>query len=266
MNQLARLFISTLPLLSVVILFSSCQQEDDIQPNDDLSLNELKWEPKTQYFAQFYQSFFNQNPLSTTSAQILNQQENFWEDRQPFSIQSAGSGYICDLGPDDPTSFLAFSVIASESIPENTQPPYYKSKLEISVPFAPRAFETQESFYGLLKEGTYEFADSFLDFGSFIINYQIGDKLYSSQNVDNESFKIRVSNLIKVSPKFNEVPAGNNGLPASVDATFTFSCLLKSSDNDFLLIKNAVVRGKYYRQTLPDLYWEDWGKGWNANR
>ncbi len=255
-------YFSRYVLFLLCFVFFACQHEDDVDPNQDL--NQRAWYPATPYFAQFSLLFFDQNPVDFKAAVQKSQVDNFWENSEPYFIQSGGSGMICEDEVEGLSSYLSFAVIVSESIPENTEPPYFKSKLEIEVPYAPNAYDTQEKFYGLLPEGTYAYGQYYSDYGKFVIRYTLDDKLYSSQYVDNSTFQMKVSDKVKVLPDFKTEPAGNNGVPASVEATFTFSCLLMSEDGEYLLIENAKIRGKYYRSSLFNSYWDDWGKGWDS--
>ena len=139
----------------------------------------------------------------------------------------------------------------------------FPRSLDIAALFSCNDYSTQENFYQLLQSSNYAFANNYNDFGKFIIQYYTDDQLYSSINVENSSFQINVSNIEEIKPQFHTEPSGNNGVPASVDVTLTFSCLLVNSNGDHLLIENAKVNGRFYRQSPGGYYWEDWGKGWN---
>lgn len=266
-------FYLVISFLIVTIQFG-CQPDEDLIPWEENSLCDsnsfqendlLQSVPETELYGQFSLVFFDQNPLEFTSARPTGSTFEFWENKDAYQIGSGGSGN-CGEGYEYITSpYMSIGLLLSEFDNSSENAHQYKRFLNIQVPFPCDSFSTQEKFYDLLKEESYDFGNSWEDFSDFIIEYKVEGKSYSSLGVDNSIFSISVSDLKNKKPIFNTEPNGNNGNPASVEATFKFCALLKSEDGKYLLIQNAQIRGRYFRMAPWGYYWEDWGKGWDQN-
>ncbi|PZX55504.1 hypothetical protein LV84_02643 [Algoriphagus ratkowskyi] len=255
MKQFSYSFLSAILAL---FIFSSCLEDVDFVPELE------NCEVDTDHFGQFSLAFYNSNPQESSSIKNISYEALCWENTYPIQIGGIGTGN-CGDGYEYITNPRLASGISLAEFDTAADPDQYSYKryLEILVSFGCDQYSTQEKFYGLLSQGDYKLAFTQDDFSAFTLNYYDGKKRYSSLGVDNSNSELNVSNLVNVKPDFNQEPAGNNGLPASVEATFTFSGLLKAEDGSYLSVENAKVRGQYYRQAPWGYFWEDWGKGWN---
>ena len=108
----------------------------------------------------------------------------------------------------------------------------------------------------MFENDKYNFAVKEEDYGKFIVTFIIRDKVYSSLNVNNSNFKVDISDIERIEPINSVVPVENSWNPASVKATLKFSCLLGSYDGEYVLIENAEIRGRFFRQA-------PWGFNWD---
>lgn len=233
-------------ILILMILFAviSCEKEE-FEPLEKDKIS-------TEFYGLLRLNFYSKNPLIEKKAKSSKEENIYWNDQYPIQVVSVGSTSSVNIIPCLITGISIYEYDPSK--------PYYTllRYLRIDLPFCYEGFSTQEVFYRLLKNGDYNFAFESEDSGKLIIKYQDRDVEYSSIDVDNTSFKINVSDAEKIEPVFGPGPHGNNGLPAAIDATLKFSCLLKNSKGEFLLIEEAEVRGRFYRQYPNGYFWDDW--------
>jgi len=247
-----------LKLFVIIIVFGGCE-DGELKPF-------IECETETEYYGQFILKYYDENPLNSGRQHTSSVDQICWNDLYPIQIGAGGNGNCGDGYEGILNPYMGLGVTLYEydqNMPEYTS---HLRGFHIQAPFACDDFSTQENFYQLLQVGEYHFASDFDDFGKFIIkftDYSDGTSIYSSEGVDNDEFRISVDSIINIKPRFHSEPIGNNGIPASIEATLNFSCLLKNGDGKYLLIENAELRGRFYRQSPWGYYWDDWGKGWD---
>ncbi|PXY02932.1 hypothetical protein DF185_02225 [Marinifilum breve] len=239
----------TLSILMVLLSYDKKEVETELISNCEIT---------TEYFGTFILKVFSKN-----EERQIKKENICWNNEYPIQIGSGGLGN-CGIGYEDELNpYLSSTINISEydiSKPESNS---IIRSMEIEFLSVCNDYSTQESFYNLIQNGNYKFASSRRDFGKFIVSYTAQGKTFRSVDVDNNKMQVSISDTEYIKPKFNTEPNGNNGLPASTKATLTFSCLLKNSDGEFVEIKNAKIRGKFFRQSPWGYYWDDWGKGWD---
>lgn len=229
--------------LSVIIIFNEgCTEEEDL-----LLTSLAGCETNTDFYGKM----------------LLGQELICWNNDYPYQIGSGGTGN-CGEGyeyVENPFMSLGMSLEAYDT--EEAEYTSLDKIINIEIRFACEGFSTQEKFYDLISVDQYSFAESYEDFGKFIVKYQKDGETYSSLLADNSQSYVEIRDIVPIKPQFTTEPNGNNGLPASMDIQINFSGQLSNEAGDIIAIKNAEVRGKVYRQSPWGYYWEDWGKGWN---
>lgn len=224
-------------VLPVFLIQSSCTDDEDVIPQDLASCN-----PTTQYYGKV----------------ILGNELLCWSDTSLVEVSSAGSG-ACGNGyeyREDP--FMTLGVYMREM---DTISGRYRSKREIviSVPFACDDFSTKEKFFGLLSPENYSFSYLNQEFGKFVVEYTpAGGQTYSSLNVDNSQFAVKLVEVNKIGAHSDWSRNGNNCYPESFEIKMTFSCVLANSNGHKVTIKDAEVFGRTFRQSPWGYYWDDW--------
>ena len=246
-----RIIQSTLTLLILIVVFSCDKKDEETEPiiNCDIT---------TEYFGTFTLKVYSKN-----REKLIKEENICWNNEYPFAIGSGGTGNCGTDYEDIQSSYMSTNMDLLEY--DQSKPESYSiiRSFVIAIPSECNDHSTQESFYNIFQNGHYKFASSKRDFGKFIIEYNTQGKTYSSVDVDNNKFQVSISDTENIKPNFNTEPNGNNGLPVSIEATLTFSCLLKNSDGEFVFIQNVKVRGAFFRMSPWDFYWDDWGKGWD---
>ena len=238
-------------IVAILVLLISCGKNEP----EPLLKNGIS----TEHYGVIPMNFYSSNPVNNSKIKPYKVDNIVWNDEYPMQIASIGrTGYDFLNNP-----YLSMGIVLVEYDLTKAEYSSRLRSLEIDLPFTIDDFSTQESFYNLIHEGNYNFASTEVDFGHFIIKYIIGDKIYSSINVYNSLYQIRLSDVVQLKPEFNSVPNGNNGLPASINATLTFSGLLGNEYGEFIYLKEVEIRGRFFRQAPLGNYWDDWGKGWN---
>jgi len=246
-----RIFRYAFTLSILMVLLSCDKKEEETQPISNCDI-------ATEYFGTFTLKVYSKN-----KEKLIKKENICWNNVYPTQIGSGGLGN-CGIGYEDELNPYLSSIIDlyeyDISKPESNS---IIRSIEIEFLSDCNDYSTQESFYNLIQNGDYKFASSRRDYGKFIVRYNAQGKTYRSVDVDNNELRVSISDTENIKPKFNTEPNGNNGLPASIKAILTFSCLLKNSDGEFVLIQDAKIRGEIYRQSPWGYYWDDWGKGWD---
>lgn len=245
MNQL----IKTGFLIAFFITLFSCEK-DELEPID-------RDEISTENYGLFTLNVYSKNPFASKKVKPIYKENICWNDEYPVQIGSTGTGN-CGLGYENITNHFLITEIALVEY-DLTKPDYssFIRHFEIGLTADCTAHSTQESFFNLFENVKYNFAVKQEDYGKFIVKFIIRDKVYSSLNVNNSNFKVDITFIEKIEPINSVEPVENYWNPASVNATLKFSCLLGSFDGEYVLIENAEIRGRFFRQSPTGYNWDN---------
>jgi hypothetical protein len=232
-------FLRILPLLLVFILFA-CEED----PSYEVILS---CEPSTEYYASFILNFYNSNPVQSGFRNPNRQEAVCLEDIYPVQIAGTGTGN-CGLGYEmNENPFLGPGISLQEY---NINKPEYaelKRYLNVTGIFSCGDFSSRESFFNLFQPGQYGFASNFEDFGNFIVEFMEDGILYTSKNVSNA-----ISNILITETEY----LTENGTDF-VEATIILTALLEGQGGKFIQVKDATIKGRFYRSSPWGIEWED---------
>jgi hypothetical protein len=232
-------FLKFLPLLLVLVHFSC---EEDQSPEIILSC-----EPSTEYYGSLILNFYNSNPVQSGFRNPNRQEAVCLEDIYPVQIASTGTGN-CGLGYEmNENPFLGPAISLQEYDISNPEFSVFKRYLNVMGIFSCNDFSTRESFFNLFQPGQYGFASDYEDFGNFIVELMEDGILYTSKNVSNATSNILITETEYIT---------ENGTD-SVEATMVLTALLEGQGGKFIQVKDATIKGRFYRSSPWGIEWED---------
>jgi hypothetical protein len=234
-------FLRFFPLCLVLALFAC---EEDPTPEIILSC-----EPSTEYYGSLILNFYNSNPVQSGFRNPNRQEAVCLEDVYPVQIASTGTGN-CGLGYEmNENPFLGPAISLQEYDISNPEFSVFKRYLNVMGIFSCHDFSTRESFFNLYQPGQYGFASDNEDFGNFIIEFWEDGELYSSRSVVQTGSAVIITE-VEYFPDFEE---GSD----SVEATLIFDAVLQGLNGKHIQVKDAKIKGKFYRSSPWGIEWED---------
>ncbi|MFD2203094.1 hypothetical protein [Shivajiella indica] len=233
-----------LHLVSLVLMFVFSSCEDDNSTEVVLSC-----EPTTGYFGSFILNYFSGNPVPSGFRNPNRQEAVCLEDIYPVQIAGTGTGN-CGLGYEmNENPFLGPAISLQEYDISNPEFSVFKRYLNVMGIFSCHDFSTRESFFYLFQPGQYGFASDNEDFGNFIIEFWEDGELYSSRSVAQTGSAVIITE-VEYFPDFGE---GSD----SVEATLIFDAVLQGLNGKHIQVKDAIVKGRFYRSSPWGYEWED---------